>query len=382
MADENMDRPRIGDQVRDTSDDQSRDKFDDRLDNGQNPQQKDQFQDQMNEQPRGHNKEKPHVRIGAGKVISALWLPYLIVILVIAGLTMLIYPSAAQWMSQYNYERTLNNYSNAIAKDEVTPDEKEQLAAAKVYNGALISGAQLLPNHRIPSGSGKLSAAGGTIESGGRSWTYDQILSADSTGLIGKIQIPKIDVDLPIYHGTSDATLLKGAGHLEGTSLPIGGKSTRTVITAHRGLASAELFTRLNEVKKGDTFTLQVFGKTLMYRVINTRVIDPKDTAAIKAVKGKDLATLITCTPLGINTQRILVTGERVWPTPKNAAKKLNLPKFPWFFVAYCLALILLLVWAVFQTRSSLRRLRDRALGVGADSPYRPTGSRGMHQSS
>ncbi len=329
--------------------------------------------------------DTPHVRLGAGKVISALWLPYLIVVLVIAGLTMLVYPSAAQWLSQYNYERTLNNYSTAIAKDEVTPDEKEQLAAAKVYNGALISGAQLLPNHRIPSGSGTLTATGGTIQSGGRSWTYDQILSADEDGLIGKIQIPKIDVDLPIYHGTSDATLLKGAGHLEGTSLPIGGKSTRTVITAHRGLASAELFTRLNEVKKGDTFTLQVFGKTLMYRVISTRVIDPKDAAAIKAVKGKDLATLITCTPLGINTQRILVTGQRVWPTPKNAAKKLNLPKFPWFFVAYCLALILLIVWAVFQTRGALRRLRDRALGIGVAGvdagrrSGRPADSRGMH---
>jgi sortase A len=319
-------------------------------------------------------------KIGAGKIVSALWLPYLIVLLVIAGLTMLIYPSAAQWLSQYNYERTLNNYTAAIAKDTVTPDEKEQLAAAKAYNDALISGAQLLPNHRIPSGSGTLSASGGTIKSGGRTWTYDQILAADSTGLIGKIQIPKIDVDLPIYHGTSDETLLKGAGHLEGTSLPIGGKSTRTVITAHRGLASAELFTRLNEIKKGDEFTLQVFGKVLMYRVVSTRVIDPKDTAAIKAVKGKDLATLITCTPLGINTQRILVTGERVVPTPKNAAKKLNLPKFPWFFVGYCLGLILLIVWAVYQTRSSLRRLHDDALGVGTkDSFYRPTGSRGMH---
>lgn len=319
-------------------------------------------------------------KISGARLFSDLWLPYLIVLLVIGGLTMLIYPDAAQWMSQYNYERMLRNYTTSIQKNTVIPNAKEQLAAARVYNNALIAGAQLLPNHRIPAGAGTFSTTGGKIVSGGRTWTYNQILNADGTGLMGRIQIPKIDVDLPIYHGTSDATLLKGAGHLEGTSFPIGGKGTRTVITAHRGLASAELFTRLNEVKVGDTFSFQIFGKVLLYRVINTRVIDPSDTAAIRAVPGQDLATLITCTPLGINTQRILVTGKRVIPTPHHAIKNLDLPKFPWFFVGYCLGVIAVITWAVFQTRDAVRREREVMQSINTrDVLTRPFGSRGMH---
>lgn len=323
-----------------------------------------------------------HLKLSGTKLFSDLWLPYLIVLLVIGGLTMLIYPDAAQWMSQYNYERMLHNYTTSIQEDKVIPNAKEQLAAARVYNNALIAGAQLLPNRRIPLGAGTFSTNGGKIVSGGRTWTYNQILNADGTGLMGRIQIPKIDVDLPIYHGTSDATLLKGAGHLEGTSFPIGGKGTRTVITAHRGLASAELFTRLNEVKKGDTFSFQVFGKVLLYRVINTRVIDPSNIAAIRAVPDQDLATLITCTPLGINTQRILVTGRRVIPLPHHAIKNLDIPKFPWFFVGYCLGVITVITWGVFQTRDAVRREREVMQSITTrDVLTRPLGSRGMHVS-
>lgn len=292
----------------------------------------------------------------AKQLFSALVLPYVIVLLVIGGLTSLVYPTAAQWLSQYNYSKLINNYSSLV--DTVKPDEQEQVAAAHAYNDALISGAQLLPNQRIPSGNGTFTNANPTVESGGRTWTYSQILAADSSGLMGRIRIPKIDVDIPIYHGTDDATLLKGAGHLEGTSLPVGGKSTRTVITAHRGLAEAELFTRLNELKVGDTFTLEVFGNVLTYRVNDTKVVEPKDSAAVKAVEGKDLATLVTCTPLGINTHRILVTGERVLPTPKQdadaAGKSSGLPHFPWWLLGYLTAVGLTLTWAVFQTRDAL----------------------------
>lgn len=295
-------------------------------------------------------------------LLSMLFLPYLIVLLIIGGLTSLVYPTAAQWLSQYNYAKLIKNYSEELS--HVKPDEHEQLAAARAYNDALSSGAQLLPNQRIPSGSGTLGSSRTSIESGGRPWTYSQILSADSTGLMGRIRIPNIDVDLPIYHGTDDATLLKGAGHLEGTSLPVGGKSTRTVITAHRGLAESALFTRLNEVKVGDTFSLEVFGEVLTYRVADTKVVEPQDSAAVKVEEGKDLATLVTCTPLGVNTHRILVTGERVLPTPQrdvdDAGKSSGLPRFPWWFVGYAAAIAMTLVWVALQTRDALRPIAAR----------------------
>lgn len=151
----------------------------------------------------------------------------------------------------------------------------------------------------------------------------------------GSFANQKIDLDLPVYHGTEDATLLKGLGHLRGTSLPVGGKGARSVITGHRGLASAEMFTRLDEVGKGDTFTIEVFDEILTYKVVDKIVVNPDETKKIAAVPGKDLVTLITCTPLGINTQRILVTGERVVPTPAAdkalRGKKPDVPRFPWW---------------------------------------------------
>lgn len=304
---------------------------------------------------------------GTPSLFSLLVLPYLIVLLVIGGLTSFVYPTAAQWLSQYNYAKLISNYTKEL--DHIQPDGHEQLAAAHAYNDALSSGAQLLPNQRIPTGSGSFASAKTSIESGGRSWTYGQILSADSSGLMGRIRIPDIDVDLPIYHGADDATLLKGAGHLEGTSLPVGGASTRTVITAHRGLAEAALFTRLNEVKIGDTFSLEVFGDVLVYRVIDTKVVDPADGAAVEVVEGRDLATLVTCTPLGINTHRILVTGERVQPTPQqnldDAGHASGLPHFPWWLIGYLTALVVVLLWACVQTRDALHPLSARPRHAG-----------------
>ena len=152
---------------------------------------------------------------------------------------------------------------------------------------------------------------------------------------MARVKIPSIEVDLPIYHGTDEETLLRGAGHLEGTHLPVGGESTRSVITAHRGLANATMFTDLNRVSEGDSFTIESLGETLVYRVNEIQVIDPTDTGSLQSESGKDLVTLITCTPLGVNTHRILVTGERITPTPApalhEAGKAPEIPGFPWW---------------------------------------------------
>lgn len=209
------------------------------------------------------------------------------------------------------------------------PAPHEQLRRAREYNSQLSSGAIYEANTNIPTSHGETSDA---------SQDYWDQLKVNDDGLMARLRIKKIDLDLPVYHGTEDATLLKGLGHLRGTSLPVGGKGTRSVITGHRGLASAEMFTRLDEVGKGDTFTIEVFDEILTYKVVDKIVVNPDETKKIAAVPGKDLMTLITCTPLGINTQRILVTGERVVPTPAAdkalRGKKPDVPRFPWWIVA------------------------------------------------
>ncbi|MDF7666174.1 class C sortase [Bifidobacterium sp. ESL0745] len=139
---------------------------------------------------------------------------------------------------------------------------------------------------------------------------YQNLLNVGG-GVMGSIRIPKISVNMPIYHGTSDNALLHGAGHLYGTSLPVGGKSTNAVLSGHRGLSSALLFTRLNELKHGDIFYVQTLDHTMGYRVIGIHVIDPQDTRFYRVVPGRDLVTLMTCTPYAINTQRLVITGTR-----------------------------------------------------------------------
>ena len=142
-------------------------------------------------------------------------------------------------------------------------------------------------------------------------YTYNKLLAVGSSGVMGTINIPSINVMLPIYHGTSDDVLKKGVGHLKGTSLPVGGTSTHAVLTGHTGLSSAKLFTDLVQLEKGDIFVISVCGQKIAYKVFRTDVVLPKDTKSLRIYEGKDYVTLITCTPYGINSHRLLVRGER-----------------------------------------------------------------------
>jgi sortase A len=255
------------------------------------------------------------------------------------GATALTYSPAASWFSSLNQSQIVRQYETSI--NHTVPSAAEQLEAADRYNAALSSGASVEANTRKPVSAGK---AHGVI---GDYWK----LLVTPTGVMARIQIPKIGVDLPIFHGTSDATLLKGAGHLEGTSLPVGGKGALSVITGHRGLAEATMFTNLDELRDGDTFTITTFTRVLTYRIFDIRVVEPSDTQSLHPQAGKDLVTLITCTPLGINSHRILVTGERIEPTPAAATKASRSSPttvtFPWWAVLYLggLALIAVHVW-------------------------------------
>jgi sortase A len=274
----------------------------------------------------------------------------------LAGIGVALYPSTAQWFSAVQEAQQVRAYGDDVTT--VGPASRiDALKQAEAYNAALDSGAEVKANERIPVDTGARLPAG---------FDYNTLLEANPYGLMGRIVIPAIGVDLPIYHGTSDATLAEGVGHLEGTSLPVGGAGTHAVLAGHRGLASATLFTNIDKVTDGDTFTIYTFGRTLTYRVSTIRVVDPDQTKTLDPVPGKDLVTLVTCTPIGINSQRILVTGERVLPAPAaaiaGATSRPVGPGFPWWLVGFVGALCAAIGYIWWSGRP-VRRRRVGAAG-------------------
>lgn len=223
-------------------------------------------------------------------------------LLAAAGVAILTYPSMAAWFHDLSQSKVVGSYSEQV--EQTSPEAAKQLAAAQRYNEALSSGVVVGSNMNVPQGAGA---------SEDPSLDYWKMLTTE-TGVMARVQIESISLDLPVYHGTSEETLLEGAGHLQGTSLPVGGKGTRSVLTAHRGLPDATMFTNLDKVKKGDRIVITVMDRVLTYEIRKIQVVDPKDTETLRAVEGEDMVTLITCTPLGINSHRILVTGYRVAP--------------------------------------------------------------------
>lgn len=284
-------------------------------------------------------------------------LSILICVIALASSAVGLYPSTAAWLS--SYQQSLVIKSSSANLDDVNPTANEQLRMADAYNDALVAGVALEAGATVPTGYGK--GVGG--------FTYREVLNADSAGVMGRIKIDAIDVDLPIFHGTDQQTLEKGAGHLEGSHLPVGGEGTRTVVTAHRGLATSTLFTNLDQVKVGDRFQLVVLGEVLTYEVRETKVIAPDDTDTLRAEPGRDLATLITCTPLGINTHRIVVTGERVTPTPitdiEAAEAAPSVPGFPWWAA---IGTVLLIAITTYFIRSGFADARASHARITAKS--------------
>ncbi|WP_396453134.1 class C sortase [Leucobacter aridicollis] len=261
---------------------------------------------------------------------SRRWRPSLlswgIAVLALGGMATALYPMTAAWLSSYNQSKVIE--SAALSLDALSPGKLEQLELARVYNEALAAGVKLEAGGNVPVGAGNLA---------GTDLKYAELLRASSDGLMARIRIPSIGVDLPVYHGTSDETLLRGAGHLEGSHLPVGGLGTRSVITAHRGLANSTMFTNLDQLRAGETFSVEVMGEVFTYQIFEVEVIEPTETSSLRAQTDKDLVTLITCTPLGVNSHRIVVTGERITPTPDKdiaaAGKPPMIPGFPWWGV-------------------------------------------------
>ena len=216
--------------------------------------------------------------------------------LIALGITL--YPPISTWYNEQHQSVIHTQYLEMIEKT----DDSELRAArhrAEEYNAAIVPGAQLTESF---SQDAILLAAE----------DYDSQLNLTGDGIMGYVEIPIIDVNLPIYHGTDAETLDAGIGHLLGTSLPVGGESTHTVLTAHSGMASQKLFSDLDKLGYGNVFYLQVLGETLAYRVEEINTVEPHDTSFLGISPGEDYCTLVTCTPFGVNTHRLLVKGTRI----------------------------------------------------------------------
>lgn len=244
------------------------------------------------------------------------------------GLSVLLYPSISSYWNSKTQSEAIVDYESMLA--QYKPEDYTAIfEAADEYNKKLLQLEEPLLEHN------KLS-------------NYHSILNVSSTGMMGYITVPKISQELPVYHGTSDGVLSVAVGHLEGTSLPVGGKSTHSVVSAHRGLPTAVLFTHLDRMEVGDTFYFTILDRTITYEVDEIRIVEPYDTSLIRIVEGKDYCTLLTCTPYGINTQRLLVRGHQVDATQKrniyiaNEAYRIE-PLIVMPFVALPIILVLLI---------------------------------------
>jgi sortase A len=211
------------------------------------------------------------------------------------GLSLLLYPTVSDYWNSFHQTRAIADYAESVA--ELADDNYEEiLNQAEAYNEELLN----LPNRFTSEEDEEAHEA------------YEEQLNVSDTGIIGYVEIPSISVKLPIYHGTDEGVLQVAVGHIEGSSLPVGGPSTHCVLSGHRGLPSAKLFTDLDQLVEGDYFMLQVLDETLTYEVDQILIVEPNDLEPLAIEEGKDYCTLVTCTPYGINTQRLLVRGHRV----------------------------------------------------------------------
>ena len=217
----------------------------------------------------------------------------LLVLIFLIGLSLLLYPTVSDYWNAMHQSRVIADYSKQVA--DLDHDTYEQIwEAAREYNRRLIE----KPNRFSFTEEEKKE--------------YEQLLSLSDGGAMGYVEIPAIKCHLPIYHGTDEAVLQVAIGHIEGTSLPTGGAGTHCVLSGHRGLPSAKLFSDLDKIKEGDTFVLRVLDEELTYQVDHLLVVEPQEMESLEIEEGKDYCTLVTCTPYGINTHRLLVRGHRI----------------------------------------------------------------------
>lgn len=279
-------------------------------------------------------------------------LPTILIVLVfIAGISVFLYPTVSNFLHEKNSSKAIMSHAENIAKlsPEAIAKEKE---AVDRYNKSLYKNAVVLTDPFDPDAY--------PITDG----EYDELLATDD--VMAYIEIPAIDVYLPIYHGTSEETLLIGVGHLENTSLPLGGANTHTVLSAHCGLPSARLFTDLNLLREGNIFRVHVLDETLTYQVYDIEIVNPDDSSSLFIREGEDIVTLITCTPYGKNTHRLLVHGKRIEVDDDTLIEEPKIKRpLTWedytkiAAIAITVVFVLLLIGSAIKTFISRRKQKD-----------------------
>ena len=275
---------------------------------------------------------------------SGRFVNVILILVLLLGIVLIAYPSFSDWWNSFHQTRVIAGYAEKVANMDHEAFDR-MMAEAEAYN------------ERLVEKSSRFVLSEEEVEE------YNSILDVTGTGIMGYITIPKIHVELPVYHGIDDAVLQIAIGHMPETSLPVGGESTHCAVSGHRGLPSAKLFTDIDKLVEGDTWTVSVLNRTLTYEVDQIRVVEPSDLSNLKLEQGKDYFTLITCTPYGINTHRLLVRGHRV----DNAQGEANViadalqiePVYIAPFVALPFIFILLIVMLV-STEYNRRRKKIR----------------------
>ena len=270
------------------------------------------------------------------------WTTVFLVLLLLAGVSLLLYPSLSDYWNSMHQTRAIASYAETVSQLD-TAQYDEMWKAAQDYNRSLAQ---------------RETAFALTDE---QKAAYESLLDVSGLGVMGYIEIPEIDCSLPIYHGTEESVLQVAVGHLEWSSLPVGGEGTHCVLSGHRGLPSAKLFTNLDKLAVGDTFLLRVLDEILTYEVDQILIVEPEQVDALGIVPGEDYCTLVTCTPYGINTHRLLVRGHRVENTPEAARMHVtaDATQFDPLLVAPVLAipvLLLLLIILLLPKRRSKSR--------------------------
>ena len=262
-------------------------------------------------------------------------------LVILIGIGLLSYPTVSDWWNSFHQTRAVASYAAAVSQMK-TEDYDRLFAEADDYNRKL-------------AGTGmKWSMTDEEIQE------YNNVLDISDNGIMGYIDIPRIRQTLPIYHGTDDAVLQVAIGHLAGTSLPVGGDSTHCVVSGHRGLPSARLFTDLDRLTVGDIWTMTVLNRTVTYEVDQIRIVEPEDLSELQIVQGSDYCTLLTCTPYGINTHRLLVRGHRIPNLDGDANVTVDAMQVDQTLVAMVVAVTILLILVIILLIVSSKWYKDR----------------------
>ena len=267
----------------------------------------------------------------------------ILVLLMLTGIGLILYPSVSDYWNSLHQSRAIATYVKDVEELDDTQYE-EMWKAAEDYNRSL---AERGIFWKLTEEEKK---------------EYESILDVTGTGIMGYVDIPKIRISLPIYHGTDETVLQIAIGHLEGSSLPVGGAGSHCIISGHRGLPSAKLFTDLDELEVGDRFQMHVLNDTLAYEVDQIRIVEPQDLNDLAIVQGKDYCTLVTCTPYGVNSHRLLVRGHRIELEEGDIRVSSDATMIDPFLVAPVVAvpiLVILLIWLLISTTGRRKRKGD-----------------------